>query len=164
MQTTSVLVSHYKTQFRPTARLRPAARLRVGHAGCAAGAQGIVDGAAHSDDRLLQAHAARLDDAVSGVLRSTTQQVLFHPTLAMLADAFNAADIVLAACHSVRRRVLRTGDAASQAKIQVLLVGVRSALSELEAGLEGIELLPASAPDYMEAKEGSAEITGMGFA
>lgn len=131
-------------------RRSPAACLRQGYLGTHAATHQVLQLCPSSLDRSLSAKAGALDTAVSKGLHDVTQVAMRHPTLQTLNDAFDAADMVLKLTEQVARRTRRLVDVGLQVRIHVMLSGIRAGLAELELGLEAIQLLPVSAPDYPE--------------
>ena len=134
----------------PVRRRSPSACLRQGYLGTHAANCQVLQLCPPSLDRLLSAKAGALDMVVCNGLRDATQMVMGHPTLETLKGAFEATDKVFKLIDQVARRSRSLVDVGLQVKIQVLLSGIRAGLAELELGLEAIQLLPTSAPDFPE--------------
>lgn len=138
-------------QFNASVRRRsPSACLRHGYLGTQAANCQVLQLCPPNLDRLLSAKAGALDLAVCNDLRDATQMVMGHPTEQTLTDAFVATDTVFKLIEQVARRSRSLVDVGLQVRIHVMLSGIRAGLAELELGLEAIQLLPASAPDYPE--------------
>lgn len=126
-------------------------RLRQGYNGALSSATQMMACAQRLQDQKLYARAISLFDAVSNPLRVATQQALVHPTLQTLKDCFDTADVALVKVAQLARRTRGLKAAEAQVSVGVLLAGLRAGIAELESGLETIQLLPASAPDYPES-------------
>jgi len=134
----------------PVRRRSPAACLRQGYLGTHAATRQVLQLCPSSLDRTLAAKAGALDIAVCNGLRDATQMAMGHPTLQTLKEAFDATDTVLKLTEQLGRRSLHLVDDGLQVRLQIMLSGIRAGLTELELGLEAIQMLPASAPDYPE--------------
>lgn len=142
-----------RTSPNPVKNPNGALGIRLGFKGCLASVESILSLPGLASDALLSKRVLALAGVVKEDLRTAGQLAISHPTLPTLGDAFDAADSVLAACQSLRRRVNKVGNARTQARMELFLLGVRTGVAQLESGLETIELLPASAPDYPEGGE-----------
>lgn len=137
----------------PVVRRRsPTTCLRQGYLGAHAAAKQLVKLCAPQLDPTLAAKAGLVEAAVSNVLRHSAQLAIGHPTLRTLKDAFEATEAVLRFTAQAGRRAGRLVDVGLQIRVQLLLIGVRAGLTEMEQGLEAIPLLPTNAPDYPEVE------------
>lgn len=152
MQTTKTRAAR-RSSPNPVKNPNGALGIRLGFKGCLASVESILSLPGMASDALLPKRVLALAGAVKEDLRTAGQLAISHPTLPTLRDAFDAVDSVLAACQSLRRRVNKVGNARIQARMELFLLGVRTGVAQLESGLETIELLPASAPDYPESGE-----------
>ena len=152
MQTTKTRTTR-RTSPNPVKNPNGALGIRLGFKGCLASVESILNLPSLASDALLSKRVLALAGVVKEDLRTAGQLAISHPTLPTLRDAFDAADSVLAACQSLRRRASKVGNARTQARMELFLLGVRTGVAQLESGLETIELLPASAPDYPEGGE-----------
>jgi hypothetical protein len=143
-------ISLRSTSVAPIRRRSASACLRRGYLGTHAASNQVLQLCPASQDRTLCARTRALEDAVSKYLREAIQTAMGHPTLQTLTDAFGATDAVLRLTEQVARRSRHIGDVGLQVRIQVMLAGIRAGIADLESGLEAIQMLPTSAPDYPE--------------
>lgn len=152
MQTTQARAPHH-TKPKPVMGPIGASGIRHGFLGCQTGIEGMARQRSLATNALLSRRVTALAGKVNATLREAAQLAISHPTPATLRDVFNAADAVVAACHSVRRQLGKASSARVQARTELFLLGVLAGIEQLESGLESIPLLPATALDYPEEAE-----------